>query len=290
MRQNQMLYPDSRSVADNIMKGLLNNEFSAELLESALSLAATDINVHFLSQSLIFISSDNLKQTLLDLDMDQQKIWNSQQLISYLLENADKRNYSKREVLENIEKVRRDPYYFVDLFRKMLLEKAAGSLKEFLQEMDIRNLKLNTFEELLQYLLNQSQFNDYNREMVYQLLIDIINPKNIGEFIRLLKQFADDRIIRAIDAGETQQFSKPLEVMQYLLSVADQFEYTEKDLLRLLLKLVLMKGPEAGSSDVRQGFFSGIERPVLVTSLVVVNLIIIILLILFILRKKRKNE
>ncbi|MFO7370126.1 MAG: tetratricopeptide repeat protein [Bacteroidales bacterium] len=290
MRQNQKLYPDSRSVADNIMKGLLNNEFSADLLESALALAATDINVHFLSQSLIFISSDNLKQTLLDLDMDQQKIWNSQQLISYLLENADTRKYSKREVLENIEKVRRDPYYFVDLFRKMLLENATGSLKEFLQEMDIRNLKLNTFEELLQYLLNQSQFNDYNREMVYQLLIDIISPRNVEEFISLLKQFADERIIRAIDAADAQQFSKPLEVMQYLLSVADQYEYTEKDLLRLLLKMVLMKGPDAGSSDVRHGLFSGIERPVLVTSLVIVNLVIIILLILFILRKKRKNE
>ncbi len=290
MRQNLKLYPDSRSVADNIMKGLLNNEFSADLLESALALAATDINVHFLSQSLIFLSSDNLKQTLLDLDMDQQKIWNSQQLITYLMENADARKYSKREVLENIEKVRRDPYYFVDMFRKMLLEKATGSLKEFLQEMDIRNLKLNTFEEMLQYLLNQSQFNDYNREMVYQLLIDIINPRNVEEFISLLKQFADARIARAIDAADIQQFSKPLEVMQYLLSVADQYEYTEKDLLRLLLKLVLMKGPDAGSSDVRHGLFSGIERPVLVTSLVLVNLIIIVLLILFILRKKRKNE
>jgi hypothetical protein len=222
--------------------------------------------------------------------MDQQKIWNSQQLVSYLLENAEGHNYSKRELLENIEKVRRDPYYFVDLFRKMLLEKATGSLREFLQEMDIRNLKLNTFEELLQYLLNQSQFNDYNREMVYQLLIDIINPRNVEEFIRLLKQFADERILGAIDAADIQQFSKPLEVMQYLLSVADQFEYTEKDLLRLLLKLVLMKGPEAAIPGGRQGIFAGIERPVLVTSLVIVNLIIIVLLILFILRKKRKNE
>ncbi len=290
MRQNYKLYPDSRAVADHIMKGLLAGEFSADLLESALSLAAVDINVHFLSQSLIFISSDNLKQTILDLEMDQQKIWNSQQLISYLLENADLRKYSKREVLENIEKVRRDPYYFVDLFRKMLLEKATGSLKEFLQEIDIRDLKLNTFEELLQYVLNQSQFNDFNREMVYQLLIDIINPKNVGEFIRLLKQFADERIIRAIDATDIQQFSKPLEVMQYLLSVADQFDYSEKDLLRLLLKLVLMNGPEAESSDARHGLFSGIDRPVLITSLVIVNLVIIILLILFILRKKRKNE
>ena len=149
---------------------------------------------------------------------------------------ADARNYSKREVLENIEKIRSDPYYYVDLFRKMLAEKATGSLKEFLQEIDIRNLKLNTFEELVDYLLNQSQFHDFNREMVYQLLIDIIDPKNVGEFINLLKQFADERIVKAINATDAAQFSKPLEVMQYLLSVAEEYDYTERDLLRVLLK------------------------------------------------------
>jgi hypothetical protein len=291
MRQNWKLYPNTRSVADNIMKGAVNNEFPLTELEVALSLAAVDLNVNFLSQSLIFISSDDLKQTLLDLNMEKQPIRNSLELISYLLESADSHNYSKREVLENIEKIRRDPYYFIDLFRKMLAEKATGSLKEFLQEIDIRNLKLNTYEELLDYLLNQSQFNDYNREMVYQLLIDIINPKNIGDFINLLKRFADERIALAINKADIQQFSKPLEVMQYLLSVAEEYNYTERDLLRLLLKMVLMKGPMA--DDNHKGIFgwmSGIERPVLVGSLIIVNAIIIILLFLFFLRKKRKNE
>jgi hypothetical protein len=172
----------------------------------------------------------------------------------------------------------------------MLAEKATGSLKEFLQEIDIRNLKLNTFEDLINYLLNQSQFHDYNREMVYQLLIDIIDPKNIAEFINLLKQYADGGIIRAIDATDTRQFSRPIEVMQYLLSVAGEYDYTEQDLLRVLLKMLLRKGPSSGIQETAKGWFSGLERPVLVTSLIVVNGIIILLLILFLLRKKRKNE
>ena len=41
---------------------------------------------------------------------------------------------------------------------------------------------------------------------------------------------------------------------------------------------------------VNGGWFSGFDKPVLVTSLVVINAIIIIFLILFLLRKKRKNE
>jgi tetratricopeptide (TPR) repeat protein len=290
MNQNWKTFADSRSVADYIMKAAENKEFPLSELESMLKLAATDINVHFLAQGLLFISADNLKQTLLELNMEKQQIRNSLELISYLLGASDSQGYSKREVLENIEKIRRDPYYYVDLFRKILAVKATGSLKEFLQEIDIRNLKLNTFEVLVEYLLNQSQFHDFNREMVYQLLIDIIAPKNVSEFIDLLKRFADERIVSAINATDVRQFSKPIEVMQYLLSMAEDYNYTERDLLRVLLKMLLRKGPSPDGVNGRQGWFSGIDRPALVTSLVVINAIIIILLILFLLRKKRKNE
>jgi hypothetical protein len=78
--------------------------------------------------------------------------------------------------------------------------------------------------------------------------------------------------------------------MQYLLSVAGEYDYTEQDLLRVLLKMLLRKGPSSGIQETAKGWFSGLERPVLVTSLIVVNGIIILLLILFLLRKKRKNE
>jgi hypothetical protein len=290
MYQNWKEFPDTRSVADYIMRGAESKAFPLSELEEALKKAAIDIDVHFLTQGLIFISSDSLKQTLLDMNMQKQEIRNSLELISYLLGAAELQGYSRREVLENVEKIRRDPYYYVDLFRKMLAQKATGSLKTFLQEIDIRNLQINTFEGLVTYLLSQSQFHDFNREMVYQLLIDIIDPKNIAEFIDLLKLFGSEQITKAINATNADQFSKPLEVMQYLLSVADEYDYTERDLLRVLLKMLLRRGPDAGETTEREGWFSGINRPALVTSLVLVNIIIIALLIIFILRKKRKNE
>jgi hypothetical protein len=290
MKQNWKEFPDTRSVADYIMKGAESKAFPLSELEEALKKAALDMDVYFLSQGLIFISSDSLKQTLLDLNMEKQNVRNSVELITYLLGAADLRGYSKRELLENVEKIRRDPYYYVDLFRQMLARKATGSLKTFLQEIDIRNLKINTFEELVNYLLNQSQFHDFNREMVYQLLIDIIDPKNIKEFIDLLIRFGDRRITQAIEAASVEQFSKPIEVMQYLLSVADEYDYTERDLLRVLLKMVLRRGPDAGEAGQKHGWFYGMDKPALVTSLIIVNALIIVLLIIFIVRKKRKNE
>jgi tetratricopeptide (TPR) repeat protein len=290
MRKEWKKYASTQAVADLIMQGAEERKFPLPELEEALKRAALDLDMHFLSQGLIYISSDSLKRTVLDLNLEEQRIRNSVELITYLLGAADLRGYSKRELLENIEKLRRDPYYYVDLFRKMLAQRATGSLKEFLQEIDIRNLKINTFEELLNYLLNQSRFHDFNREMVYQLLLDIIDPKNIKEFIDLLIRFGDERITRAIEATDVEQYSKPLEVVQYLLSVADEFNYTERDLLRVLLKMLLRKGVEAEQDDTGKGWFANLNKPGLMTALIAVNTIIIALLIIFILRKRRKNE
>lgn len=289
MQGNSEQFINTKVIADYLMDAALKKEFPLTELESMLKPAATDFNTDFLSQSLIFISEGNLKQTVMDLDFEEQKIYNSGDLISILIQSSEARNYSKKEIFDNIEKVRRDPYFYVDMFRQLLADRAAGPLKEFLEEIDIRDLKINTYEELINYLLIQSQFRDYNREMVYQLLIDIINPRSVSEFIELLKKYGDSRIDRALDAEDNDQFSTPLEVMQYLLSVASEYNYTERDLLRILLKMVLSKGPESGDKK-EGGWLSRVDRPAFITSIIVVNALIILLLILFFLRRKKKNE
>jgi hypothetical protein len=290
MKKNAGSYPSTRAVADYLINSLAKNNFPASELEEALKRAAADLDMNFLYQSLLFISGDSLRQTLLDLDLRKAGIVSSLQLITHLLDQSASGGYTKRELIDNIEKIRKDPYYYVDMFRKLLAEKASGSLKVFLQEIDIRGLQINTFEELVDYLLNQSKFHDFNREMVYQLLLDIIDAKNVREFIDLLLKYSDDRIAGAMQATDVTQFSKPLEVIQYLLSVADDYNYTERDLMRLLLKMLLRKG-SAGISGVKQeGWFASLDKPALVTTLVIVNSIIIIMLIVFLMRKKRKNE
>ncbi len=290
MKKNAGSYPNTRAVADYLINSLAKNNFPASELEEALKKAAADLDMNFLYQSLLFISGDSLRQTLLDTDPGKAGIASSLQLITHLLEQSAAGGYTKRELIDNIEKIRKDPYFYVDMFRKLLAEKATGSLKVFLQEIDIRGLQINTFEELVDYLLNQSKFHDFNREMVYQLLLDIIDAKDVREFVDLILKYCDDRIATAMHATDVTQFSKPLEVIQYLLSVADDYNYTERDLMRLLLKMLLRKGSSGIPAAKHEGWFASIDKPALVTTLVIVNSIIIIMLIVFLMRKKRKNE
>jgi hypothetical protein len=290
MKQIPDRFPDAQAVADYLLKAVENGEIVLPQLEALLRAAASQMDVHFLYQSLLLISSDKLRETLLQLDLRQDSVNNAFKLITYLMKNADINGYSKKELLDNIEKIRRDPYYYVDLFRKMLAEKATGSLKVFLQEIDIRGLKLNTFEELVDYLLVQSQFHDFNREMIYQLLLDIIDPKNVQEFIGLLKHYGDERIKGALDATDLTLMSRPIEVVQYLLTVSSEYNYTDRDLLRLLLKIMFRKGQKGIETGRHGGWFANLDKPALITTLVVVNALIIFVLIIFVIRKKRKNE
>ena len=291
MKKNSGSYASTQAVADYLISSLAKNSFPAAELEEVLKKAAADLDMNFLYQSLLFVSGDSLRQTLLDLNLRKSEIISSLQLITHLFNQSTTGGYTKRELIDNIEKIRKDPYFYVDMFRKLLAGKATGSLKIFLQEIDIRGLQINTFEELVDYLLNQSQFHDFNREMVYQLLLDIIDVKDVKEFVDLILKYCDDRIAAAMRATDVTQFSKPFEVVQYLLSVADDYNYTERDLMRLLLKMLLRKGSAGISTDSgEEGWFASLDRPALVTSLVIVNSIIIILLIVFLMRKKRKND
>jgi tetratricopeptide (TPR) repeat protein len=291
MQKNAGSYPDTRAIADYLMNALDKKAFTKPELELVLMKAAADLDVNFLYQSLLFISSDPLRNTLYDINLTKNGIINSEQLIASLLQTSATGGYQKREVIDNIEKIRKDPYYYVDMFKRILEERATGSLKVFLHEIDVRHLDINTFEELIDYLLNQSQFHDFNREMVYQLMLDIIGAKNVNEFIELFLKNCDDRMATALHAANPTQFSKPIEVIQYLLSVADEYHYTERDIMRVLLKMLFRKGASGLQAEPEKtGWFALLDKPALVTTLVIVNAIIILMLIVFLIRKKKKNE
>ena len=103
-------------------------------------------------------------------------------------------------------------------------------------------------------------------------------------------KYCDDRIANAMRAAKTEQFSKPFEVVQYLLSVADEYQYTERDIMRVLLKMLLRKGPDVLNDGTGKGWLSLLDKPGMVVSLILVNAAVLLLLILFLWRKKKKKN
>ena len=259
-------------------------------LDAALMHSTANLDLMFLYQGLILLSQDSLKNTLIQLNLDKEKISNSSQLIEYLWKKSATNGYTKEELINNIEKIKKDPYSVVEMFRKLLSSRATGSLKTVIDELDIRAMHIDTIEELLDYLIRQSEFNDYNRENVYGLLLDIIHPESLEDFLAMLKRHAGQPILNALNLMDENLYSTPLEVIRYLISVSNDHGYTERDVLNLLLKLVIEKGMGIEEPDSGRGFLRFFKEPGLARNLVIVNGLIILFIIFLVFRKKSKKD
>ncbi len=260
-------------------------------LDNALNKAAINLDMMFLYQSLLFASDDSLRNTLLRLNTEKENIITSGQLIEYLWKKSATDGYSLEELINLIDHIRKDPYYYVDMFRKLLASKAKGSLKTVLDEIDVRALHLDTFEKLLDYLLRQSANYDYNRETIYRLLLDLINPRDAEDFVAMIKRYAGKNILDAINAIDLQLYSTPLEVIKYLLSVSEQYNYTERDILNLLLKLIFEKRQWLEEqTGFGRALLDYLTKPGVARTLIIINGIILILIILYVFRKKSKKK
>jgi len=276
---------------DNLIDYLLHQYPALEgNLDATLKQSAASLDLTFLHQGLIFLSGDSLKKTLNRVNLENAKISTAEDLIGYLWNKSASDGYTKEELISNIDRIRKDPYSVVELFRELLSARATGTLKTVIDELDIRAMHIDTFEELLDYLIRQSEFHDYNRETVYSLLLDIIRPMNLEDFIASLRRHAGQAIMDALDVLNADLYSTPLEVIQYLISLADEHGYSERDILNLLLKLVLEKGLGIDESASGKGFIHFFSTPGLTRNLILVNGIILLIIIFLVFRKKSKKE
>ncbi len=290
IKQNRDDISDISLLADEIISGAEEGAFALSELENALKRTAYEMDVDFLYLSMLNLSSDSLHIILAELELKEQQILNASELITFLLTESVSKGYTKEEVMDYAEQIRDDPYYLVDIFRNALAEKATGTLKIFLQEIDIKGLKIDTYGKLIDYLLNQSQYQEFNREMIYQLLIDIIDVSSTREFLDLLLKFANESIRSALNGTNMALFSTPLEIIQYLLAVSDDYGYAEKDLLNLLLKIFFERKPLLREVSVEGGWLSGVDKSALIKTMIIVTAIIIILIILFMFRRRQKEN
>jgi hypothetical protein len=121
--------------------------------------------------------------------------------------------------------------------------------------------------------------------------LDIINPRNLEDFLTALKRNAGQPILDALSLMDENLYSTPLEVIRYLISVSNDHGYTERDILNLLLKLVIEKGMGIAEPNRGSGFLRFFKEPGLARNLVIINGIIILIIIsLYSVRSQRKNK
>jgi Tol biopolymer transport system component len=252
-----------------------------------LQIAATTSDLDFFYENLYLASEGALKDFLKDIKLDSLGMNTAINLTQYLFVQEPVEEYSIEDLIKALEKASANSSLYLSRFHEALTAQATGSLKSELMQMQSEEPDYNTYEGLINYLIDQSEFKDYTRENVYALLLDLIDIKDVNEFAEKLKSYQNENINKALADTSIQYFSNPFELIQYLLSVSDRFNYTESDINNLLIRMILEQGLSDSVSDARDKLsFKFWKDNKFVATVILVNLLIVILVVLFLYRRK----
>lgn len=250
---------------------------------------SSELDIDFIYQSILIMQDENLRNTLTGLDLKKKDINSSWDLLNYLWDKGISSGYTDNDLMGLLISIKTDSYKNVDLFLKYLEKHATGNLKSVIQNLDIREKKISTYTDLLKYLIAQSRLRNYSRESVYQLLIDLISPENLEDFLNILMQYADSSIKEALENVDKTQFTQPLELIKFLIGHMDEYTFNETDILNLLLNIIFTKGfdvEDMAEDYVRTGKKSFYR--LLVPLAVVIG--IILLFIVFVIKRKKNKK
>ncbi len=268
----------------------LTQILSKEDATHVIDLSSTTINLDFLLQSLLVVSDGALHEFVAKINYYDAGIENAVDLVNYLFENAESHNFSIEDVIKSIDEVRNKQKQNVDDFKEALSAQASGKLKTSIEGINNTLGEISTYEELIEKLLSSSKTSGYNPEEFYQLIVDMIGISSVKDFSIAFTIFASEQVDSIINNSVDQHFSTPLELLQYLITQASYFDYTESDINNILLRMLLEKGVnqylEEGEELQSQKL---IKRRKFSVTLIFANAFIIILLFI-IWRRKKQNQ
>lgn len=267
------------------------DEYKIDDVQEMMKESSVNFDVNFLHQNMLLHAQELLKQELSDLNLYTKNIQTSKELLQYLWVNASEKGYTVKEIIDLVEYIKANSDRDLENFRQHLAKNASGNLKAVIQSLNLKEKNISTFADLLNYLINTSKFYEYNRETIYKLLLDIIDAGSLDDFIKMLRKNGSLEITHALESLDMRQFSSALELLQHLIGFTEKYKFTEQDILNLLLKLVLEKGFDTGSSEAESEISSRMSQKNLLKCLIIGNgLLLILILLFFYIRKKRKKS
>ncbi len=256
---------------------------------SVLQLASTTEDLHFFYQNLLIASSGELNEYLSKLQYESVSGENSIDLLNYLFDIVPNEKFSYEDLIEALEKASLNRQYYLNTFNEVLASNATGNLKSSLLLLNLDESQINTYEELLRYLVEKAQYKNYSTEEVYKLLLELIDIYDVNEFSEKIKSYNIASINKALADTSLKYFSNPFELLQYLLAATNNYDFTESDINNLLIRMILERGLSDQISLKKDSKGESIwkNKKFLIT-IILVNVVILIFIILLSLRRKKQ--
>ena len=180
------LVEDDITSLQDLYNVLLNRSeqygFTSDELNHLFSQLSQRTEVMNLLKNLTSIADGDLKSVLEGIDLEKEGIETTVDLIRYLLEQADKHDYTREDVMSLLFNYLEQE----DLteIMKSLISRSDGALQEFLIGMNLDELGIKSLSDLYAYLLDQAKYHDFTEADVNALFIKLLNALENNDLVR----------------------------------------------------------------------------------------------------------
>ena len=181
-------------------------------------------------KNLIKLSQGKTRDFLISIDVEDLGIKNKQQLINYLLSEADNGVIDKEEIISLI--LRADNVSAEKLI-PALLNLSDESMTSFISELPEN---LITADQVFKYMLERSADHGLKRKDVVELFSNYLDNYALNVFLKKLKENSSDSLLETLNKLNLKDegITNVSDLIKYLLNNADQFGYTAQDVYRAI--------------------------------------------------------
>jgi hypothetical protein len=213
-----------------------------ETIETEFEVSGTLRNFY---DELVKSSSGDLRNVLLGVDFRDLNITAAEELVDYLLKQAEFNDYTGSDVklllLEIASRSSADAASFLELLKAS----SEGDLLELFRGIDLDKEGITSIAELNKLIDKRSEESGLDKELI-DLLIRMIenmtsqDKQDVSLLYNELLKAADGEPAKALVdlADELETIQNPHELIDAVLSKGAEYNYTDRDVERLLLRII----------------------------------------------------
>ncbi len=192
-----------------------------------------------LHRNMTAAADGDLKNVLEELNLDDEGIISEKELVSYLKTQAAENDYTPQDVDDLILKVLQIKY-LSDYLDQLINICPDDNLRTALEDIDLNQAGLTNLTELYEHVLDQAESYGYGTGSANRLFAELAQHMDLQVLIDHLAAVSSgdlQLLLSGLDP-EAEGLENATDLTLYLLDAAGKHDYTQEDVLRLLMDYI----------------------------------------------------
>ena len=237
----------SRELINYLIDQATSEDYTEEDVIRLLARIAGEGDLEGLLSDMTRLSSGGLEKLLKSIDLGKQNIQSTDELINYILANADEFGFTAEDVraivselaISRVMKNQSD----INMLKQNMQLLGSPGIRMAIQQLESSGIAIDTPSRFIEELSKLADEFSYTDKDIWGLIFELgmEGMKDIDQLITALKKIATGGILKALNDIDQKDIrvADVWELYNYLVSRADELGYTEQDVKDLFLRQAL---------------------------------------------------